>query len=124
MSRFGKGKTLMLGSYVSAAYYSTPAPEAGRFFAGLTEWAGVTPPVQAAGGQLEVRTLTAGADTLLFVFNHGQQSVDAAVAVRSAASQAFDLVSGDPVETSRDGDLVQLKTQIAPADVWVVRLTP
>jgi hypothetical protein len=41
-SQFGQGRTLMPGSYVSAAYASTPTPEAERFHAGLLTWAGVT----------------------------------------------------------------------------------
>ena len=45
MSTYGKGRTLMLGSYVSAAAQSTPSAAAERFFAGLLEWAGVTLPL-------------------------------------------------------------------------------
>ena len=64
-STYGRGKTLMLGSYVSAAYVHTPSSEAERFFAGLLEWAKVELPVSASGGYVEARTLEADRDTLL-----------------------------------------------------------
>ena len=72
-STYGQGKTLMLGSYVSAAYIHSPSREAERFFAGLLDWAKVELPVSASGGQVEARTLEAGRETLLFVFNHDDQ---------------------------------------------------
>jgi hypothetical protein len=71
MSTYGKGRTLMLGSYISAAAQSTPTPESERFFAGLLEWAGVRLPIRTTGAAIEARHLESGADTLLFLFNHG-----------------------------------------------------
>ena len=41
-STFGKGKTLTLGSFVSAAYQSRPDATTARFFVALLAWAGVT----------------------------------------------------------------------------------
>jgi beta-galactosidase len=123
VSRYGKGRTLMLGSFVSAAYQSSPSVEAERFFAGLAEWAGVRAPVAAAGGDLEARTLAAGDDTLLFVFNHGSKEADASVVVRGVhASRALDVVAEKPVAVSAAEDGVHVRNRIAASDVWVVRL--
>ena len=125
MSRYGKGRTLMLGSYVSAAYQSSPSAEAAQLFAGLAEWAGARAPVVASGGDLlEARTLQAGADTLLFVFNHGSKEADASVDVRGVrATRAVDVVADKPVPVTSAADGVQVRRKIAPSDVWVVRLT-
>ena len=49
VSTFGKGKALMLGSYVSAGYVSQPEEAGRRFFDGLLDWAGVRRPVAASG---------------------------------------------------------------------------
>jgi beta-galactosidase len=57
MNNYGKGRTLMLGSFVSAAAQSTPTPEAERFFAGIVDWAGVTLPIRVTGAPLEARHL-------------------------------------------------------------------
>jgi beta-galactosidase len=124
-STYGRGKTLMLGSYVSAAYANAPSKEAERFYRGLLAWSGVVLPATASGGALEVRTLEAGSDTLLFVFNHDKQAVDANVGWRTPAGvySALDLVESRSVETERDGEFLRLKKQLDPSGVWVVRLT-
>jgi beta-galactosidase len=123
-SSYGQGKTLLLGSYVSAAYVTTPTPETQRFYMGLLQWAGVPLPVTAKGGYVEARTLEAGDDTLLFVFNHDKQAVDAEVGIRlpAGAYHASDLVDNQPVKTVRVGQSVELKKHLESSAVWVVRL--
>jgi beta-galactosidase len=123
-SSYGQGKTLLLGSYVSAAYVTTPTPETQRFYAGLLEWAGVTLPVTTKGGYIEARTLETGRDILLFVFNHDKQPVDAEVGIRFAAGgyHASDLVENQPVKITRAGPSVDLKKHLESSAVWVVRL--
>jgi beta-galactosidase len=124
-STYGKGKTLMLGSYVSAAYVTSPAPEVERFYKGLLAWAGVVIPVSTHGGNIEARTLESGKATLLFVFNHEKQSVDAGVSLRLPAGtvHASDLVAAQPVSVSREGEFLRLKKRMDGSAVWVVRLT-
>jgi beta-galactosidase len=124
-SRYGRGKTLLLGSYISAAYESSPSPAVERFYAGLTAWAGVSLPVRSTDEHLEVRTLEAGDTTLVFVFNHNRQVADAAFGLRFAPGtyRADDLIDGQPVEIVRDGDFLQFRKRLEPEDVWVVTLT-
>jgi beta-galactosidase len=101
MSRFGKGRTLILGSYVSASAHSTPTVESQRFYAALLEWAGVTLPVTVSGGPLEARHLETGGGRLLFLFNHGKATAASEVLLRgAAASSAEDLTSGRTVALS------------------------
>jgi beta-galactosidase len=123
-SHYGQGKTLLLGSYVSAAYVTTPAPETQRFYTGLLAWAGVTLPVSVQGGAIEARTLDSGRDTLLFVFNHDKQAVDGEIGVRLPPGpyHAWDLVANQPVNAVREGQAVELKKHLEPAAVWVIRL--
>jgi beta-galactosidase len=100
VSRYGKGKTLMLGSYVSAAYETAPDPAVPRFYRALLDWAGVTLPVD--GKDVEVRTLESGAERLVFVFNHNRQAVEASFGLRMAGGnyRASDLVTGSAVEVA------------------------
>jgi beta-galactosidase len=123
MSRFGQGRTLMLGSYVSAAYVTSPDPAAARFFAGLLEWAGIETPVRTSGGDIEVRTLESGTASLVFVFNHGQ-AADASVVLRLPPGryEASDLESGQPVQPVRDGAFLRLGKHVDGSGVWVVKL--
>lgn len=68
-STFGRGKTLLVGSYPSAAYESTPTPAAAAWFQSLLRWAAITPPLLVEGGA-EARWLESGRDRLVFLFNH------------------------------------------------------
>ncbi|HLM98571.1 MAG TPA: beta-galactosidase [Bryobacteraceae bacterium] len=126
ISTYGKGKTLMLGSYVGAAYETHREPAAAQFYAALLAWAGVRLPVTVVGGTAEVRYLQSGADTLVFVFNHGKQSIEPSVSlsVRAGKYRGTDIVTGKTVEISEDAGRVAFHGQIAPEDVWVVDLSP
>jgi len=123
LSRHGKGRTLMLGSYVSAAYENAPSPVAERFHAGLLEWAGVQLPVETSAANIEVRTLESGADTLVFVFNHGKQAADARITLRAAASRAVDLESGKAVALAREGARVRMEQKLDASGVRVIQLS-
>ncbi len=82
-SSYGKGKTLMLGSFISAAYQTTPTAEVERFYKSLLDWAGVELPVTVESGGVEVRYLESGPATLVFAFNHGKRPVDAAFRLKN-----------------------------------------
>ncbi len=123
VSQFGKGKTLTLGSYLSAAYETSPTPAAARFYAGLLEWAGVTPPPDGGSPGIEVRVLESGPNRLVFVFNHSRLTADARVALRiPGAWRASDLVEGGAVHTTRSREALQFGRPLGPEAVWVVKL--
>jgi beta-galactosidase len=62
-STFGKGKTLLVGSFVSAA-----APVDSPWFSRLLDWAGVARPPAMPG--VEMRWLENGPDRVYFLFRH------------------------------------------------------
>jgi hypothetical protein len=126
VSSFGKGKTLMLGSYVSAAYQSTPSEVAERFFFGLLNWAGVTMPVAEAGKEIEVRLLEAGGERLVFVFNHAKQPAQAAVSLRIGEGEftALDLMENRAVALRRDAGTIRFDARLEPSGVQVLSLRP
>jgi beta-galactosidase GanA len=112
LSTYGKGRTLMLGSYVSAAYESTPTPAVERFYAGLLDWAGVVPPPLQATGRVEARTLETPSGPLVFVFNHNAQAAETALS--GVSGSATDLLTGAP--------LYSLRKTLAPHEVWVLQI--
>ena len=124
MSSFGKGRTLMLGSYVSAAAQSTPTPEAGHFFRSLLIWAGVAFPVTATGAPLEVRFTESGDETIVFVFNHDDRKASADVTLTrpAGAYRAVDLETGKPVPLTRDRDGIGFTANIDARAVKVLRI--
>jgi beta-galactosidase len=124
MSTFGKGRTLMLGSYLSAAAQSTPTAEAERFFAGLLQWAGVRFPIRVTGAPIEARHVESGNDAVLFLFNHGKQTAASEVWLRREPGeyQATDIVDGRPVTMKGAPDGVLIGVELAASDVRVLRI--
>ena len=124
MSTYGKGRTLMLGSYVSAAAQSTPSADTERFFAALVGWAGATPPVVVTGSPIEARHLESGSTALLFLFNHDRVAARSVVTLHRPAGDftATDLVSERVVELTRAGDGVAVAVALPPSSVQVLRL--
>ena len=125
MSTFGKGRTLMVGSYVSASAHSTPTPEAERFFRGALQWAGVQFPVNVSGSPLEVRYTESAQDTLMFVFNHAREPATALVTIARPAGTytATDLISGSNVPVQQAAGGLTIRVQLAPSSVQVMRLS-
>jgi beta-galactosidase len=123
---YGKGKTLLLGSYVSAAYQTTPTPDVERFYVALLGWAGVTLPVTVGGSDLEVRYLESGGDRIVFAFNHGKTRAASAVSIRVPAPGygGIDLATGQPVPLLHENQQVRFDVALDPNGVRVVRLTP
>ena len=125
MATYGAGRTLMLGSYVSAAYQSTPTPETARFYRAVLGWAGVTMPITVTGSPVEARYLESGNATVLFLFNHRQQPAKSRVALRlpPGAYVGTDLVEGRAVSVSESAGGITMAVEIAPSDVRVVRIS-
>jgi beta-galactosidase len=126
MGTYGRGRTLMLGSYISAAHQSTPSPETERFFSALLAWAGITPPVDVSGTPLEARHLESGTDALLFLFNHGNESARSEVLLRRPGGEyaGADVIDGQPVTLTRKADGVAVSVDLEPGGVRVVRISP
>lgn len=126
LSRFGRGETLMLGSYVSAARQSAPSREADLFFAALLDWAGVDPPAVVSGSPLELRLLPSGEELLLFAFNHAREQAVSSVSLPSRGRQwqATDLERGDHVQLGQQGQRLSVDLRVPPHDVIVIRLSP
>jgi beta-galactosidase len=122
-SRFGRGRTLLIGSYVSAAFQSAPSDAGARFFGGLLDWAAVTRPVDVRGGELEVRLLETERDLLLVALNHGDAAVDADITLRRpVAGAAQDLIENRQLSLTPRGDESALALRVAARDVGVFRV--
>jgi len=126
ISNYGEGKTLMLGSYVGAAYETRREASTVRFYNALLAWAGVQSPIVTSGADPEVRYLESGRDVLVFVFNHGKRSIEPSISLRLREKNylGVDLVSAKPVEVTDDAGVTNLHASLGPEDVWVVKLSP
>ena len=124
VSVFGKGKALVLGSYVSAGYVSQPEEATRRFFDGLLDWAGVGRAVAVSGDPVEVRLLESGRENLAFVFNHAVTPATAAVTLRVPLDGRVveEIASGEAVAVQPKADGFEWRGTIPPRDVRVLRI--
>jgi beta-galactosidase len=126
VSAFGKGKVLMLGSYVSAGFVTRPEGSTRRFFDGLLDWAGVRRRVAVSGDPVEVRLLESGPESLVFVLNHAPTPATTVIVLRLLASgrRVEDLSTGEATKTRAVADGFEWRATIPPRDVRVLRVRP
>ena len=128
VSRFGSGKTLTLGSYVSAAYQAQPAEAVRRFYTALLDWAGVERSVTVNAPDIEVRTLERGTERVVFVLNHGRLARDPAVGLSipgpaEGTLRAVDVESGAVVPATFGRGTAGWTLHLEPQGIRVLHLT-
>jgi beta-galactosidase len=124
----GKGRALIVGSYIGSAYHHFQNPNNGKFFAGLFDWLKLSRPVEVTTAEkdifVETKLLTGEKCGLLLAFNRSEKKTAAefAVALPPGDFKARDLETGEKVGASvRAGRLVLTKI-MEPGGVWVVAL--
>ncbi len=123
---YGKGRAILVGSFAAVSYQRHPEQAATRqFLVALARAAGVTRDVEVAGEgskDVEVRRLFGPNEQFVFAFNHSDKPADADIALQPNAARAFDLMSGRAVPLRQTGRSTFLNKQLAPGEVWVVKL--
>jgi len=127
-SSYGKGKTITVGSFLGSLYESERDPYVAKFFAGLLDWAGVSRPVEVSAAHgiesIEVRTMEADQDKLVFVFNHGSVPVEPEVRVTGppASDSVQDLVTQEIIKATPVSGGIALKKRLLANDVCVLHI--
>ena len=125
---YGKGRALIVGSFVGSAYHHFRNPNNGKFLAGLAEWLKVVRPVEVKTAEadvlVEARLLEAGGRTILFGFNRGEKRATAefGVAAPDGGSKAIDLETKEPVPVRFGEGRLHLNKSLEPGEAWVVLL--
>jgi len=129
-SRFGKGSTLFVGSYIGWGNQPEQQPDNTEFIRRLVDWAGITKPVGTShdgttGLPLIARFHESAQGYLLFLINHDSAGQDVAVTVRVAAGAytLTELVNGGAARSANaDGAGLRFDTRIDPknAQVWSI----
>jgi beta-galactosidase len=125
-SEFGKGKTLVLGSYVCGGHVTQPSETGRRFFEGLLDWAGVRRPVTVSGDPVEVRLLESGSQDLAFVFNHAATPATVSVTLRVPLDGRVveEIARGESVTVKASADGFEWRGTVPPRDVRVLLVGP
>jgi len=125
-STFGRGKTLTLGTFVSAAYQARPDSATAHFFEALLRWGGVPPEPLADSPDIEVRTLERGNERMLAVFNHAATERDARIVVArdAPAVRVTDVETDEPVASITDDGSTRATVHVGARDVRVLLVVP
>ena len=125
---YGKGKAMIVGSFIGSAYHHFKNPNNGKFFAGLFEWLKLARPVEVESVEkdvlVETRMLEGPKDKILFGFNRGEKKtlVKFAVAVDGGNWKARNLETKEDVPSAQKENKVILERILEPGEVWVVAL--
>ncbi len=98
-ARFGKGRAVLIGSFVGIGIEKEPGSAGARLLAGLAQQAGVKAPVELtgtlAGARVEARVMEGNGYRLLFLLNHDQQQRSGRIALaQTGARTGRDLFDG------------------------------
>jgi beta-galactosidase len=117
---FGRGRTLLIGTFPGGAYDRNHAPETREFFASLLAWAGIKPQVQSSDAKVKARLHRGAGGTYLWVVNPTRTTRTVKISLPSAFQRATELwqesnhptVTGDTVTTTvedRNAAVIQLE---------------
>ncbi len=89
--RFGKGRTLLIGTFPGGAYFKGHSPSTREFYAGLLGWAGITPQVATDDPAIKARLHHGPAGAVLWVVNPTREARTVKLTLPAAYSSASDL---------------------------------
>ena len=117
-NHFGKGRTLLMGSFPGAGYFLHHSPEARRFFAGLLEWAKVEPRLRMNAPGTQARLHTGEGGTWLWIVNPERTPAAAAVTLADRYESGSDAWGGRKVTVAGR----EVRVEVGDRDVAVIRL--
>ncbi|HVS51028.1 MAG TPA: alpha-amylase family protein [Opitutaceae bacterium] len=88
---FGRGKTLLIGTFPGGSYERSHAPETRAFFAGLLAWAGVKPQLVSSDPEIKARLHRGAGGTYLWIVNPSRTTRTVKISLPSAFQRATDL---------------------------------
>ncbi len=124
---FGKGKAVLVGSFLARAFERHHEASTGRFLLALARQAGVSAEVEVSGpatSQVEVRRLVNERYQFLFAFNHATAPEDATISVRLpwSVGEARNLADGRAVLFREAGGKAIFQKTLEAGEIWVLRL--
>jgi beta-galactosidase len=116
---FGRGRTLLIGTYPGGSYFRNHAAGTREFFAGLLGWAGVAPQVQTSDPEIKARLHRGAGGTYLWVVNPTRTPKTVTISLPAPFQRATDLwqESNHPTVTGPT-----LTTAVGDRDAAVLRL--
>lgn len=128
-SEFGRGKAIIIGSFIGSAYHHFQNPNNAKFFIGLADWLGIDKPVSVLLKDpesvfVETRILQGKDFKVLVGFNRSEEEVDVEFFVNDLTNEikAVDLETDLELPKKSKDNAIILKKYMEPREVWVVLL--
>jgi beta-galactosidase len=90
-NKFGRGKTLLIGTFPGGSYERTHAPETRAFFADLLAWAGLKPQLASSDADVKARLHRGAGGTYLWIVNPTRVTKTVKISLPSAFQTATEL---------------------------------
>jgi beta-galactosidase len=124
---FGKGKGILMGTFLALACQRHPEESAKRLLVALARAAGVNPAVRVTGegtAEVDVRRLVSDQFQIIFAFNHAEAPADSTISVRLPwpASRALDLTSNESVALRANDDTTEIHLNLKGGEIRVLRI--
>jgi hypothetical protein len=125
----GKGRAMIVGSFIGSAYHHFRNPNNGKFLAGLADWLKVVRPVEVTVAEndvlVEARLLEGEGRMILLAFNRGERKAAAgfAVAAPGGSLKAMNLETKEAVPSQYKEGRLHLAKSLEPGEAWVVLLS-
>ncbi len=124
---FGKGKAILIGSFLALAYERHPEDSTKRLLLAFARSAGASSEVEVSGpatSQVEVRRLVSERAQILFAFNHSKTLANPTFSVRLPwpVAEARNLMSDQVVPVSEAAGKTTLEKTVAGGEIWLVQL--
>ncbi|MDZ7336293.1 MAG: hypothetical protein ONB32_14180, partial [candidate division KSB1 bacterium] len=129
-SRFGKGETILIGSFLGLANHPIADQSNNHFLKNLLDWAGIVRPVNTShDGQpdnpIEVRLQENRDGQLLFILNHGEQREQLHVRLKVKKDGMLDLheiITNQKLQLKSKNSVLEFDSSIAGKEVQVWRI--
>jgi beta-galactosidase GanA len=125
---YGKGKAIIVGSFLGSAYHHFKNPHNAKFLAGLAQWLKIPLEVKVTSSEKDVfvdaRILEGEDFKVLFAFNRGEKKTEAKFAVSAQGKDysARNLESKEKVPICFQENRIILEKTLESSEVWVVSI--
>lgn len=126
-SNYGKGKTLIVGSFIGLAYHHFSNPNNKKFFAGLAEWLGIKRYINVISSEdlfLEAKILVGKDFNILFAFNRGDKKTRARFEIMADEKNygAREIETNIKIPVIQKGGKIILSKEMEPNEIWIVAI--
>ncbi|MBE0461133.1 MAG: beta-galactosidase [Candidatus Aminicenantes bacterium] len=125
-SSYGKGKAIIVGSFIGSAYHHFKNAHNAKFLVGLAKWLEIPKKINITTSNKDVfidtRILEGKAFKVLFGFNRGDKKTEAkfAVSVKGQNYTVRNLESKKEVPLYFQNDKLIMEKVLEPGEIWIV----